>query len=240
VNTVEVDFPAGRKLRVLEHRANAQKHGHASHERAYLEALLGSLSPHDVVFDVGAEEGEFGALVAQVVGPEHVHMFEPAPWYWPNIWSVWKANGFDRPGGAFPGFATDVSSGYWQSLLTGWPDEIMHPRRLEGGFVTLYERGREFPTVELDDYADHREMPTVLMIDVEGAEELVLRGAYRTLHEHRPRVFVSVHPDEWIAKYREFGTGEACSREALFGLMEHHGYRTQHISTDHEEHWLFT
>lgn len=48
-------------------------------------------------------------------------------------------------------------------------------------------------TTTLDDYLAGHEPPTMLKIDVEGAEVDVLRGARRLLAEHRPHLLIETH-----------------------------------------------
>lgn len=50
------------------------------------------------------------------------------------------------------------------------------------------------PTVTLDSLLDHFPAPAVLKIDVEGAEEAVLVGASRVLHEAKPLLICEVVP----------------------------------------------
>lgn len=49
--------------------------------------------------------------------------------------------------------------------------------------------------ITLDAYCEDAEEPTVVKIDVEGAEAAVLRGAEATLREHGPELFVEMHPE---------------------------------------------
>ena len=49
---------------------------------------------------------------------------------------------------------------------------------------------REVPAFAVDDLAEMFSAPSVIKIDVEGAENLVLRGARRTLERHRPLLFI--------------------------------------------------
>ena len=49
---------------------------------------------------------------------------------------------------------------------------------------------REVPAFSVDDLAETFTPPTVLKIDVEGAENLVLEGARQTLQRHRPLLLI--------------------------------------------------
>jgi predicted RNA methylase len=54
-------------------------------------------------------------------------------------------------------------------------------------------RATDSTTVRLDDYVVGREPPTLLKIDVEGAELDVLLGALQLLRQHRPHLLVETH-----------------------------------------------
>jgi len=71
--------------------------------------------------------------------------------------------------------------------------------------------------ISLDEFCiQHQLAPDVVKIDVEGAELLVLTGARRTLDQHRPLLFVSVHPSHLKA------LGQ--STEELAGFLRDVGY----------------
>ncbi len=55
---------------------------------------------------------------------------------------------------------------------------------------------RTVPTVTLDSLLDHFGPPTLIKIDVEGAEAEVLRGATRLLREARPAIYIEIPPGE--------------------------------------------
>jgi hypothetical protein len=59
-------------------------------------------------------------------------------------------------------------------------------------------------------------VPSVIKIDVEGAELLVLKGAGRLLQEVRPQLIVGVHP-YWLP--------ESQDAEQIFRLLETYGYK---------------
>lgn len=52
------------------------------------------------------------------------------------------------------------------------------------------------PTLTLDSLLDHFLPPNVVKVDVEGAENLVLKGATRVLREARPRFYIEVGSEQ--------------------------------------------
>lgn len=250
MDSTEVAFPAGRRLRVLSHRAAT--HDFAELERANLEALAEVLRPGMVVYDVGTEHGEFAAFAASIVGDGKVHCFEPTPEHWPSIRATFEANGIE-PGGCWPGFVADRNRASWRDhLREGWPAvSTMDPLVDETHHSVVTERP-DLPAITLDLYAAMTGCePDVITIDVEGAEVLVLDGARNLLDRRRPIVHVSIHPPDFLARFpapqriidqrpesaRRMPWG--CEQEQVFRIMAEHDYRARFIAHDHETHWQF-
>lgn len=231
--TTAVRFPAGRTVRILNHRVGANASSPANFEREYLEVLAETLKPGMVVFDVGAEQGEFSAFAAGIVSGENVHLFEPSQTVWANIKAVWKANDLAGPGGCWPGFVADEPSVRREDAVgPGWPSVADGPLQLDGRFAWIAECP-DLPSTTIDRYVERRGVaPSVVMIDVEGAEVLVFRGMRKTLTDHRPIVFASIHPADFLA---HLDTKEA----ELFNIAADAGYRASFISSDHEKHMVF-
>ncbi len=234
MSTVEVTMPTGHTLQVLEHRARA--HNFATWEAEALRAICAVLRPGVVVFDVGAEEGEFSALYGKIVGPQNVLLFEPTPSVWPNIRAAWLANHTFMPGGMWPGFVGAPADlrGPRQDL-DRWPACATGPIQQDSRFSVVIERP-DIPCATLDAVAVARH-PDVIVVDVEGAECKVIEGAERLIsgqHGRRPHFFVSVHPPEFLARF-----GPTSTQEHLFRAFSRHGYSARWISTDHESHWHF-
>lgn len=200
------------------------------------------LRPGDLVYDIGAEEGDQSCLYAQW-GCDVV-LFEPNPQVWPNLRLNFEANGLtDRVRAYWVGFVGDEVSDTHDvmysarpSLLhyggrTFWPTEARGPVCPDHLHVNLAERP-DLRCTTIDQAAKHLSPPDVLTIDVEGAEARVLAGAEQVLREVRPLVFCSIHP----LAMRLYFDGP----EGLHDRMRHLGYTATYLATDHEEHWMFT
>ena len=69
-----------------------------------------------------------------------------------------------------------------------------HLSTYEGNSQTGGERSRLFvQTTTLDSLLDHFAPPTLVKIDVEGAELAVLKGAYKLLHTIRPVIYLETN-----------------------------------------------
>lgn len=158
-----------------------------------------------VVYDVGAECGDFTSLYRSWVGPSGtVVPFEPQPRYWPSIRATWEANGFgDPPLAWWPGFAGDTTTLHvFESDLhnAGWP-KADWPASSDGpivpdvGFRHLAQQAEMIPSVRLDAFADISGVrPDIVVMDIEGAEWHALSGATYLMRSHRrPLFYVSVH-----------------------------------------------
>ncbi len=195
------------------------------------------LGPGDVIYDIGAEEGDLPALWAS--WGCRVVLFEPNPRVWPNIRAIFEANGLSsKIAASFVGFAGpadyEPAEGdrlvRWE-LSEQWPKEAFGPVIGDHGFLNLCERP-DVPSIKVDTAAD-TVIPTGITIDVEGAELAVLEGAQDTLRDHRPVVWVSIHPTFMAAMYDD-------TPDEIHDLMGGLDYEGQHLATDHEEHWRFT
>lgn len=209
-----------------------------------LAAMHDCIRPGDLVYDVGAEEGDFPALWAS--WGADVVMIEPNPRVWPNIRAIFEANELEsHVRGRWVGFAGDLDFMARQSIAqtrawinehvgieTVWPKCAYGPLIGDHGFLVLPERP-DCPVSTIDLLSQSYGPPTVITIDVEGAELTVLRGAAEMLERARPAVFVSVHIDmPWIDEKYPGDTGDKVAE-----FLESFGYVGRHLATDHEEHW---
>jgi FkbM family methyltransferase len=174
-------------------------------------SIARALSPGDVFFDVGANVGYYTLLASGRVGEQgRVVAFEPVV---RNLAFLHRHLELNRARNVtvLP-FACAGESGYGffeagDTVATG---------HLAGS-----DRGGAPPAaatpvhlVTIDGMVRLLGLrPTVMKIDVEGAEHDVLRGASETLATCRPRIFLSIHSDrlrtDCLALLRRHGYGAA-------------------------------
>lgn len=174
--------------------------------RAVLAAALG---PEACCVDVGAN---VGAVLDDIVrmAPRGRHIaFEPLPQLaealrarHPEV-EVHQCALFDEPG-ELP-FVHVLSNPGWSGLRAR-----AYPRPERTETITV-------PVRTLDDVLDPGYVPTLIKVDVEGAELQLLRGAARTLTTHRPILLL----EHGLGSAEEYGT----TPEALFDLVSGYGYR---------------
>jgi FkbM family methyltransferase len=179
-------------------------------EPAVQEPLLERLRPGDVVYDVGANVGFFTVLAAHLVGRTgRVVAFEPLPANVAALRHNVELNRFDNVTiveaavAAAAGSAGLVLAGEptWAKLApsTGEPE-----RPTTGGQPVA--AGAPTPAVSVrlvsvDDLLASGALPppTLVKIDVEGAELEVVAGMRATLRTHQPILLCEMH-----GKNREF------------------------------------
>jgi FkbM family methyltransferase len=156
-------------------------------ELAYLERIL---SPGKVFIDVGANFGVYTLIASKLVGESgRVFAFEPTAQSFAILRQNIALNQFSNVR-AFQAALAQTRGKTW--LYHGF-DPVgnslgMDP--LGGG------KGEEVQIEALDSLLEEHGIDRVdaIKIDVEGAEELVLRGAIRTLITHSPVVIFECNP----------------------------------------------
>lgn len=201
-------------------------------EATRLAAMHTVIGTGSVVWDVGAEEGDFPALWSS--WGADVALAEPNPRVWPNIKAVFDANDLADPMLCWPGFLADRFDDQPREYLdTGpWPASASGEVIGDHGFCQLGERP-DIPTSTIDLLVDDGvPAPTVITMDVEGSELFVLRGAEHTLSDHRPHVFVSVHQE--FARHHYAIEDVTAEIDAFMRRLD---YDDTYLCTDHEAHW---
>lgn len=184
--SLEVEMRPGFKMK-LDLNENSQRMMYffgnydERHEITMLQRVLG---PGDIFWDVGANVGFYTLMASRLVGNAGlVIAFEPGTDSWRALMDNLNLN---RTTNVLP-FKMAVSDDY------GWVTLYSQEDLADGGASIIPRPGQPFreevcPAINLDRF--HRDLgrkaPTFIKIDVEGAEERVLKGGRQLLAGNSP------------------------------------------------------
>jgi FkbM family methyltransferase len=182
-------LPGGESVRLAA--AHRQMTWNADEYRAF----RADVSPGDVVLDVGANLGAYSLLFAQWVGPVgHVYAFEPAPEARRGLERHVRLNHYgDRV--TVSAEALSAAPGVAQFRAAGLHGDNRIVAAGSGADNRIDVR-----TTSIDEFcAMNRLAPTLIKVDVEGAELDVLKGARATIAARgvELRLYVEMHPRIW-------------------------------------------
>lgn len=188
-----------------------------SYEAEVTRALLAHLAPGGVFYDVGAHIGLFSLIAARhLAGCGCVFAFEPDPVNFQRIEEHASRNGIDS--------IHVVTKAVWSSggRMRFLRDTAQSSRNR--GSLTEESFGDEsaieVETISLDDFAHAHEPPTVIKIDVEGAEAHVLGSCRDVLSANRPVIVCEIHNED------------AC--QSVTKLLRRYGYAIEWLEgSDH-------
>jgi len=206
-----------------------------------INEMVATLTPNDVLFDLGTEAGDISALLVKESGCDIV-MVEPNNRVWPSIREVWKANNLKEPLFFFGGFFSNQRNSGIMPEFSRIGGEMIS----DHGFKQLYENYPDVAQTRLDDFCKSTGIyPTVITMDCEGAEWEIIKGAEQTLREKKPIIFMSVHPEFMFDSYRNEGKwkemyGERQHVVHMLRFIDELGYTHRCIEYDyHELHMRF-
>jgi FkbM family methyltransferase len=150
----------------------------------YFDRSIHNPSPEEVVVDGGAYVGDtLSSFVDESAGRFRAYYaFEPDPVSFDRL-AMEAARDPARVTAVQAGLARQTSSA--RLLSTHGADA-----RLLRGDET---GGEEVPVVGLDDYFEERRPPTLIKMDIEGAEAEALHGASHLIHASRPTLAISAY-----------------------------------------------
>jgi len=151
------------------------------------QVLRQTIKKGDIFFDIGANVGFYSLIAAELTGVSGmVFAFEPLP---ENFYYLKKHIALNAYKNIFP-FEVAIADNAGLSAFgrTGSRSE---------GCIT--ENGElKVETIKLDDWFNDGRLPLpdILKIDVEGAEDMVLKGAVNILRQRHPLIFLSMHGEK--------------------------------------------
>ena len=187
-----------------------------TYEIDFATRLAASVTPGVVAYDIGSWHGFFaGVMAAQ--GASHVHVFEPLPVNAERIQRLITLN----PEKLITLHAVAVGDQESEMDLLIMPETSM--AKLEASTFQVDSTSATRVRVKvrsIDAMISAGEIapPSLMKIDVEGAEVMVLRGALETIRRHQPVIFAEVHSSSLLAECRD--------------LLEANGYQVEAIDQD--------
>lgn len=166
------------------------------HEIAMLQKLL---VPGDVFWDIGANIGFYTLTASSLVGREGlVVAFEPGPQSWQSL----MANIYLNHRTNILPFKMAVTDDY------GWVTLYSRPHIADGGASIILRQDQSCqtdlcPAINLDGFRQDfgGAPPTFIKIDVEGAEDLVLKGSRRLLTNSPPLMLIEMNNQQTVSNY---------------------------------------
>ena len=149
-------------------------------EEYAFRARYWNIKPGDHVVDVGASYGAYtlAALVSEAV---EVWAFEPEPSVFRDLCKNLDVNGYQGSSRVFAGEIAlwdSVTQIDMKGYAPHWPEQTV---------TGLYN------AMPFDDLAGSMTRFDWFKVDVEGAEERVIRGALHTINKFRPKLIVEAH-----------------------------------------------
>jgi FkbM family methyltransferase len=194
-------------------------------ENEFLQQLLQEISAEDVFYDVGACIGIYSLHAAKK--SRHIFAFEPDPGFRNHLIVNMEINNMNYIN-LFPYAITDESKR-----------------------MNLYTDGVNGRSPGLDNYGFHGKVevegnsidnlinelgipsPSIIKMDIEGAEYLALQGMKGILRTHPPRLlFLEIHPKLLM----KLGSNE----NEVVNLLCQSGYQVRyHVKRDEQFHYIF-
>ena len=231
------------KIKLLDHRAKFYEE-HPDWEKERFASMRKHIGKHDVVYYIGAEQGEIPALLQK--WKAKVLVFEPNQKQWASIRKTFEINDLERPEGLFAMFVgaeTNLTPKNpdmqlfqgkgWVLDHDNWTISSKGEIHEESTFSELHKEKDGLPIVKIDDVAIHAKGPTALCIDVEGAELEVLKGAENTILVYKPKIWLSIHP-EFLKQYWK------TTENKVLKFLVDRGYDYELLANVHEKHYLMT
>jgi FkbM family methyltransferase len=159
-----------------------------------------------VLVDVGANTGFYSLVGVAARKSLKVLAFEPDPKVLPILRDNLKINDVHRRVRVFPIALSDSRGQAHLYVPTQEHGLVETSSSLESDFKSAHSEVIDVPMSTVDDVIAAERIKKVAMIkvDVEGHEAAVLRGARKTVRNHRPILFVEVLPKADIHSLNDF------------------------------------
>lgn len=178
-----------------------------------LSAMIAGVSGGDVVYDIGANIGNY-SFAAAILGAES-HAFEPDPTMFNYLQKNVNLNdGISVSPHQIAVADTDTEATFYQSHYRGAGS--LTKKKAEGGGGL--KDSVEVPVRKLTTLSTQISTPDLIKIDAEGQLIEIVEGAKEVLLNHRPVLFFEPHTSHDGVKY---------SKTDYVGILKNHGYEIE-------------
>jgi FkbM family methyltransferase len=152
-----------------------------------IKFLIKNFKNDDVFYDIGAHYGLYTSLALEFC--KEVHAFEPIP------------QSFDVLNNNFKSY----KNVFLNNLAIS--DKMKKTKICIGPATIVEEMKRKYPklgeeveieTITLDEYIKTHSKPTIIKMDIEGAEFLAIKGGYEFFKNNSPIILMEVLGDEFL------------------------------------------
>jgi len=189
-----------------------------TYEPEFAQRLAVCVRPGSVCYDIGSWHGFFAGVMA-ANGAAEVHVFEPLPENAARITALITLN----PSKRFTLHQKAVGETDSQLDLIVMPKTSMAKLETSSFQPTVSAQQRiKVEVCCIDSLVDAGSIapPSLIKIDVEGAEAQVLKGACQTIDRYRPEIFAEIH--------------SAALREEVSDILEERGYGIESLDADRD------
>lgn len=180
-----------------------------------------TLKPGDVFYDIGANAGYFSLIAATTVGPTgKVIAFDPVPQNVTTVSEQMKLNGFQDICLVESLAVSDINE--TATLTLPRRNANAHLANIEAPHIT--DKGGnliEIKCTTLDSYVSQHFWPTLVKMDIEGAEVKALLGAAKLLSGSKAPTFLITAHSDTLAKQVKNILSNAGYRFSGFQSMIH-------------------
>lgn len=176
-------------------------------ERDIIRDILNNTTKNDIFYDIGAHIGKYTCLMADYLPPDHVVSFEPNPYNLEKLEENILINDCQV-------IIQNVALANYEGNV-----DISVQHKEPGANAGLYWNEPELETISVDVRIGEQIVqqpdipkPTIIKIDVEGAELEVIEGLQNTLSNHQDMrlLYCELHPK--ILEERGESSKQICSK----------------------------